>query len=242
MKKHIIVLLACLSLVLPAWAQSLTMNDFKQVVAQIKKMSRYSYVTDIDAVFPNGKKDSRKNILYMDADKKLLFFKNKDEQMIMNSQWFYKVNHAQKYVSIFDIARYRERYKGEMGDLSAIFRNSSAATFLDSVLVQQGKLKSGKRIGDLSSYDFTFPEVSFLKSVQIIFNHATGLPMTITMSTFYAEPYEDNADAGTTYNTRSHSYTTTFSDDVFNISSLFKVSAGKAQLLQFKNYKLSSIL
>jgi len=242
MKKNMIVLLACLSMVLPSWAQSLTMNDFKQVVEQIKKMSRYSYVTDIDAVFPDGKKDSRKNILYMDAAKKLLFFKNKDEQMVMNSQWFYKASHYQKYVSIFDIARYRERYKGAMGDLSSIFKNSSTATFLDSVLVQQGKIKSGKRIGDLSSYDFSFPKESYLQSVQIIFNHATGLPMTITMRTFFAEPYGDNAQAGTTYSMRCHSYTTNFSDDVFSIASLFTVTGGKAQLLQFKNYKLSSIL
>lgn len=242
MKKHILLLLACLSLVISSGAQSLTMTDFRQVVDQIKKMSRYSYVTDIDAVFPDGKKESRKNTVYMDAEKKLLFLKNKDEQTIMNNQWFYKVNHIRKYVSLFDVARYRERYKGDMGDLSAIFKNSATATFLDSVLVQQGKVKSAKRIGDLSSYDFTFPEGAYLQSVQIIFNHATRLPMTITTRAFYAEPYGEDDKAGTMIIMRSHSYTSTFSDEIFNVQSLFTVSGGKAQLLQYKNYKLSSIL
>lgn len=232
------IILLLLTFTYNSGAQSLNVSDFRAVVGKIKQLNRYSYNTVTTAVFPNGKTDVLKTTTYMDTRKMNYAYKTDHEQVIMNNKWFFRAHHSRKFVSVFDLKKYSEKYPGPSGDLSAVFKSSLATDFLDSVVTSGGKLKTAKREGNIASFEFEFHKDAPLKSLVLKFNESSGLPEYIYMNT----SYEDRYGKKTSYKIVCNGYTGTFSDAAFNTDDLFSVSGGKVSMLKYKNYKISSIL
>jgi hypothetical protein len=236
----IITILFCCGYLPAAMAQSLTMKDFALVAAKIKALKTYSYETETSATFPDGKKEKMNTTLYMDAPQKRLSYKTSFQTVILTGKWFYKVDHAEKYVSVFDVARYKAKYKNAQADLQEIFNTNLTSVFLDSVLLPTAKLVSGKKEGALLSFSFSFPKDSYIKEMILVYNSSKNLPEQIRIRTFQPDGY--NKSRGTTLEMKCGRYTATIPETVFNMDQYFQVSGGKAVLKQYKNYKLSAIL
>lgn len=238
MRRITILIITLLFLSNLLFAQKLTLGDFKEVSAKIRSMKRYGYTTTMTGIFPNGQKDELVTTTFMDLEKKNYAYKNKIEQVILNSTWFYRANHSGKSVSVFDVNKYKARYKGEQGNLAAIFNSSLSADFLDSLVVKEGKLKVAKKEGSVSIFEFEFAPQASLKSLIIKFDHSKGMLQSIFMHTVG----EYGAGRRSEYKILCSGYSSTFSDAEFDTKNLFSVSGSKANLLKYKNYKVSSIL
>lgn len=237
MQKYIVTL--CLLLIsLAAQSQELKMADFRAAYAKVKALKRYGYVTRTTGIFPNGKSDQTQTTSYIDMDKSCLAYKSELEQVILTPKWFYKANFQEEYVSIFDINKYKQKYPGRMGDLSAAFKSTVAIDYIDSAVSRYGKLKSGKKNGNLYVFEFSFPEDNYLKSLVFKFDNQSGLPHSMTMRMGTEDDYGRKMDM----TVLCDGYTRNFSDDVFNTSPYFSVNGSKALLLKYKKYKLTTIL
>lgn len=237
MKKYIaiiVVLIAGLS----ARAQELKMADFRAAYAKVKTLKRYAFVTKMTGIFPNGKSDQTETSSFIDMEKNYLTYKSDIEQVILTPKWFYKANFQEEYVSIFELNKYRQKYPGSMGDLSAAFKSTMAIDYIDSAISRYGKLKSARKNGNLQVFEFSFPQDSYLKSLVFKFDPQSGLPHSMIMKMGSEDDYGRKMDI----NVICDGYTRNFSDEVFNTSPYFSINGGKAVLLKYKKYKLTTIL
>lgn len=226
-----------LVLSLDVLSQNLSLADFKSVSSKIRSLKRYSYVAKITGQFPNGQKDVMTTTTYMDANKSSMAYKNEIEQVIVNQHWFYKVNHPEKYVSIFDIKKYQQKYPGPKGDISSLFNSTMSADFLDSAVIKVGKLTTAKRVGNISIFEFTFSKEVPLQTFILKFDNSTGLPQSIAMRTVNQDEYGRPMEISV----YCDSYSNSFPESVFETNNLFNLNKGKVNLLKFKQYKVSTI-
>lgn len=236
--KQYIAIISLLLISLSVQSQELKMADFRAVYAKVKGLKRYGYVTKMTGIFPNGKSDQTETISYIDMDKSFLAYKSDIEQVILTPKWFYKASFQEEYVSIFEVNKYRQKYPGAAGDLSAAFKSTVAIDYIDSAVSRYGKLKSGRKQGNLYVFEFSFPQDSYLKSLVFKFDTQSGLPHSMAMRMGTEDDYGRKMDMSILCD----GYTRTFSDDVFNTAPYFSVSGSKAVLLKYKKYKLTTIL
>lgn len=236
----VLFLIAILShaLVTSSRAEALDMADFKAVIAKIKVLNRYSYAMTTTATFPNGQTSVMRTNTFMDIKKMNYAYRTDKEQVILNRKWFYKAMHDRKVVSVFDVNKYAEQYPGPTGDLTMIFRSTLSSDLLDSLITLGARLKSAKKQGNISSFEFEFGKEAALKSMIVKFNSSTELPESIYMHSVYI----DEAGRTTSYKILCDAYSSSFPDTEFNADSYFSVSGKKVTLLKFKNYTISSIL
>jgi outer membrane lipoprotein-sorting protein len=244
MKNHytrtLYLLLFALSLGTGAHAQDPTMADLRTISAKVKALNTYSYETVTSAVFPKGKKDQMTTTVYMDRTHKRVSYKTNTEIVLLTDKWAYQANHKHKTVGVFDVVRYKA--KNKMQQLDAVFKNNIAATFMDSIVLHSGKLVSAKRSGDLMTFTLKFPKGLTLEEIVIVYNTAKALPQQITTRSFFAADDSGSSTKGTRLETVSKNYTAAVPESVFDPGQYFRVQGGKAILVQFKNYKVSSIL
>lgn len=218
------------------------MADLKQVVARMKSLSTYSYQTENRAIFPNGQTDKNVTTVLMDGRRKRLCYKNNLQVLLLTDKWAYKADHRTKQVSVFNVVKYNDRYKKSLPELDAVFKSNLTATFLDSVLLRSGKLKSAKREGNLTTFKVGFSPDYYVEEMVIVYNHQRQLPESITIRSFYAGDQQRTRAKGTTYETISKNYSETITESDFDTGHYFKVNGTKVALAQYKNYKVSSIL
>lgn len=237
----LILLLLC-SQYTVMFAQDAGMADLKAVVNRLKSLKNYQYQTENNAVFPNGQKDHNTTYVYMDGDHKRLCYRNNLQVLLLTDKWAYRADHRTQRVSVFNVVKYNDRYKKAMPELDAVFKNNIAATFMDSILVRYGTLKSAKRKGNLVTFTIGFPKELAVETMIIVYDNSRQLPESITIRTFYPGDDSGNRSRGTTYETISKGYSLSVTDRDFDTGRYFRVNGSKVTLTQFKNYKVSSIL
>lgn len=236
--KKILVFIIAIAASLSAQCQDLGMADFKKAYAKIRALKRYTYVSKTSAVFPNGQKDEMKTTSFIDIEKGNLAYKSDIEHVILNAKWFYKVNFNESFVSIFDVNKYRQKYPGAAGDLSAIFRSATALDHMDSLIAKHGKLVSARRSGDISVFEFSFPKEADLRSFVLKFDEKNGLPRSVQMRT----ENEDNYGRKMEMNILCEGYSRNVPDAEFDTSKYFTTNGTKATLLKYNKFKLTTIL
>jgi hypothetical protein len=109
---------------------------------------------------------------------------------------------------------------------------------MDSVISKYGKLVSTTKKNNLITYKVVFKdEGAALKDMTIVYNQATQLPETISFR------LENAVQAGKVrMDILCKNYTTTVPPSVFDEKQYFNIVKGKPVLVQFKNYKLYSVL
>jgi len=237
-----LLLLLCLLCTgsMPAYAQEKEL--LRQVVAQIKSLSTYTYEAHVDVVFPDGKTDRMINTLYMDGPGRQLSYRNKTQVVVLNKKWFYRADHASRTVSVFDVKAYGRRRDPK--ELSNVFNaNSTLAYFLDSVLVR-AEVAEVKHRGNEVIFHFTFPESSYVKAFSLGYDQSTKLPTEISMELFYVQHTDPKTrkQTGYRYTVTCKQYSRSIPPKTFDTDPYFMVSGNKVILLQYKNYKVSSIL
>lgn len=232
----IILYLVCANLI--SYAQDLGMSDFKNAYSKIRALKRYTYVSKMTGIFPNGNKDEMKTTTFIDAESGKLAYKNALEHTILNTNWFYKVNFQEEFVSVFNVNSYKNKYPGAMGDLASIFKSATALDYIDTMIMRQGKLIKATKNGNISLFEFSFSKEADLKSFVLKFDNNTGLPQTITMKTVN----EDDFGRKMEMNIICEGYSREVPETAFETSGFFSVNGAKVTLLKYKNYKLTSIL
>jgi len=212
---------------------------FNKVITRLKALRNYSYQTETNAVFPNGKKEKMKTEVCMDAAHRRLYYKTGSQVLLLTDKWAYKADHSNKKVSVFDVVRYNKKYKKEMPELQEVFKNGLMAVFLDSVLLKSGTLRSAKQEGSRTTYVLSFPEDALLQEMTLVYDDKQDLPERIKVRSFYRE---GQGKKGTSIETVSSGYSLQVPEDVFHTDRYFRVEGGKVQLQQYKNYTISSIL
>jgi outer membrane lipoprotein-sorting protein len=220
-------------------AQDATMADLRAVVAKLKSLRDYSYETVSNATFPNGQKDKKVTTMYMDGTHKRLCYKNNFQILLLTDKWAYRADHRSKNISIFDVVKYNDKYKKALPELEAVFKSNLAATFMDSVLLNTGKLTSAKKKGNQVTFNVGFPESFYVKEMVIVYDYTKQLPEMIRIKSFYGE---GNKGKGTSMEMICNKYAASVPESIFDTRQYFLVAHGKAVPVQYKNYKVSSIL
>ncbi|WP_157977299.1 hypothetical protein [Taibaiella helva] len=226
----------------PAGAQDATMSDLRAVVNQLKTLTSYSYQSVTNATFPNGQKDRSETHVYMDGAGKRLCYTTEKQVLLLTSQWAYRADHRQKTVSVFDVVRYKDKYRQAMPELEAVFKANLAAVFMDSVLVRHGKLVSAKKKGSQTTFVIGFPSGYSVEEMVIVYDHSRRLPESIRTRTFYPGDATNNRAKGTTIETVSSHYTAGVPETVFDTKQYFSIQKGKVILSRYPQYKIASVL
>lgn len=225
-------------------AQTDDQQALNEVVSGIKNLKTYSYEAAMVAMFPNGQQDEIVNKVYMDAPHKCLRYSNKTQIVILNKKWFYRADHASHTVSIFNVVTYSKKTRRDPEELNNVFKGGNVIDFfLDSVLAKQAKIKSISVRDDRISIAFDFGARSHIKDFQIVYNREQQLPELIKMTTIYRnEGAGNDKNNQTTMSIVCRNYSGTIAQEVFSTDKYFRLINGKISLLQYKNYKVSSIL
>lgn len=237
----IVIILLCASC---AVAQNPGMAGLKTALARFKAFQTYGFESEMNAVFPDGSKDRMKMVLYMDKPGKRVYYSNDGQTMLVTEKWAFQADHKNHKASVFNVAKYNEKYKAYLPEVQQLFSEDLTSLYIDSFLLKQGRLKTSKRVANLSTYELDFPANNAIKELVIVVDEATGMPETIRMKTFQPAPEGryNKSKGGTTVETICRNYRKTIPDSAFDPMKYFQVRAGKAYLLQYKNYKLTSIL
>lgn len=227
-----------------AVAQNPGMAELKTALARFKAFQTYGFESEMNAVFPDGSKDRMKMVLYMDKPGKRVYYSNDGQTMLVTEKWAFQADHKSRKASVFNVAKYNEKYKTYLPEVQQLFSEDLTSLYIDSFLLKQGKLKASKRAAHLSTYELSFPANNAIKELVIVVNETTGLPETIRMRSFQPSPEGryNKSKGGTTIETVCRNYRKTVPESVFDPMKYFQVKAGKAYLLQYKNYQLTSIL
>ena len=237
-----ILLILCCSVLTTGYCQDATLADLMQVTAKLRVLKTYSYQTETEARFPNGKTDRMKTEVYMDGPGKRLCYKTNQQVLLLTGKWAFKADHRNKRASVFDVVKYNARFKEALPELDEIFRSNLAANYLDSLVMKKAKLQSAKRSGAVVTYKLGFPPDFYIKEMTIAYNKERELPEQIRIVSFYADGRAAKPGSGTTYETVCKGYSKTVPEAVFDTQQYFRMAGAKVQLQQFKNYKLSAIL
>lgn len=218
-------------------------SELNQVLQKLKSIKTYSYETEANAVFPDGKKDRKITRVYMDAANLRLQYADDFQVVLLNKDWLFKADHRSKQASVFHVRSYDKKNKGMLPELASVFEQHTMTRFLDSVVLKEGKLSPVKRKGDLVIYKINFPESNYLQWIEIVFNEKKQLPETIRTSSRFSEGRGPNGQPMiTTLETISRNYSIRIDPKVFDEQQFFKKNGNKIALNQFKNYKVSTIL
>jgi len=245
MKKIWVVLCSCILLAvtaLPAPGQDASMAEFRNIMNRLKSLKTYSYETETKAVFPDGKRQTKVNTLYMDAPNKRLCYYNNYLLVLLTPKWAFKADHVKKNASVFDVVKYNDRYKEALPEVETIFKSNLTSMFVDSVVLGAGTLLSAKKNGNRTTFTIGFPNGSPLKKMVMVYDYSSQLPESITMSAWYATGRSGGKATGVAMETTSRNYTLSVPEAVFDTRKYFSIRQGKAVLAQYKNYKLTSIL
>lgn len=218
------------------------MAELRAAVGELKALKTYRYETETIALFPGGKKDKMTTKVYMDAPAKQLSYQTGKELLVLTPQWVFKADHKYKTVSVLSVARYDRQHKKELGELEAVFKSNLTATFLDSLVLRNGKLASAKRSGDLVTFVLRFPDDFSVEEVVMVYNSATRLPESVKIRTFYPGDLSGSPEKGTVIETFSTGYSVTVPAKVFDTGQYFRIQNGKPVLLRYKDYKVTTNL
>lgn len=223
-------------------AQDATMADLKAVVARLKALTTYSYVSTSNAAFPNGQKDRTETHVYMDATHKRLSYTTGTQVLLLTDKWAYKADHRQKAVSVFNVVKYNDKYKKALPELETVFRTNLAGVFLDSVLVRSGKLVSARKQGNKTTFTVTFPQGYNVEEMVVVYDYGKQLPESIRTRAFYPGDASGRRTKGTTVETVSDRYSASIPESVFDTRQYFSIQKGKVVLSRYPQYKISSVL
>lgn len=233
------ILVLCTGCLLPLWSAAQNGGQqrvLQDIVAGLKELKTYSYHYEVNAVFPDGKKDRFKGELYMDAASKSMLNKSDLAIILLTRQWFYRADHGNKAVSLFDLDQYCRKHK-EAARPESFFEGNITTEFLDSLVLPYGRLKSCVLNGTTASVTVGFEEGMYLRSIDIVYDLTRRLPLSLKMVVFYEE-------GGSVLQKEilCSNYSTAVDPKVFDTSPYFKAGGGKAVLKQYKNYNLYATL
>lgn len=233
-------------MVLPAGAYAQNdkpdQSDLLAALARLKSLSVYQYETETKALFPNGQKDEIHAQLYVDRPREQICYRTNKQLLVMNKKWIYKADFSNEMVNIFSNTQY-EKYKAYLPDRDELFSGKLLWGFIDSAILKRARLLDSERKGDLLTFKLEFPDDFYIQSFVLEYDESKGLPRLIKIRALYSEGSSwDGNTSKTIYETTSKNYQLKVPDSVFDTDRLFKVTGGKIHLLQYKNYKVSSIL
>lgn len=237
------ILLLCLCCT-AAWqsrGQQGSINDLMRITAKLKAIKTYSYQTETNARFPNGKTDQMKTEVYVDGPNKRLCYKTNFQVLLLTQKWAFKADHRNKNASVFDVIKYNAKFKNALPELDEVFRSNLAANYLDSLVVKKAKLQSAKRSGSVVTYKLGFPPDFYIKEMLIAYDESRELPEYIRIVSSYDRGGK-GAGTDSAIETICKGYSKTVPEKVFDTNQYFRVTGTKVQLQQYKNYKLSAIL
>jgi hypothetical protein len=114
-----------------------------------------------------------------------------------------------------------------------------ASVFMDSVLSRYGKLLSTTKKNSLITYKIGFKEEgAALKEMTIVYNSTTQMPESI----YFRMENEIQNGKKVKMEIVCNNYSTAVPPSVFDEKQYFNIVKGKPVLVQFKNYKLYSVL
>jgi hypothetical protein len=235
--KNITLLLSCFFLSINLCAQDLNIKDFKEVLKKIRLIDRYTYVNKTTAMFPNGQKDEMNTTTFIDKANNKLAYRNEVEHVILNNQWFYKVNFSEEFVSIFDVNSYKKKYGSDLGNLTAVFKSVDAVDLLDTLVSKHGRLFNANRKGNVSEFEFQFDKEFYLKSFVLKFDNASGLPISVFFKLVSEDPFGRKIEM----NVRCDGYKKDFPVSEFETSKFFSKVGSKVTLHRYPKYKLTTI-
>lgn len=217
-----------------------SMKELHTIMNRIKNIQTYSFVSEAHAVFPSGERDDLHTTVYMDVAGQRLFYQNEHQVLLLNRKWVFQADHDAKTARVFNVDRYNAQYKAYLPELQEVFKSNLAATFIDSVLLLSGKLKSAVRHGDLGTFVLVFPKSSAMQEFTLVYDYAKGLPESIRTRSYL--PPSGGERKGTSYEMIYKAYSRKVPESVFDVGQYFQVSGKKVLLRRFKHYTISSIL
>jgi hypothetical protein len=239
----------CLLVVLLLFAGRLFAGDGSKadliaIIQRLKVLRTYHYETDMHGVFPSGETDDMHRSIYMDVPHKRLCYKTSHYTLLLTAHWAYKADFIYKTVSVFNVQKYRAKYKDQLPELEALFDSTMLFNApMDSMALATAKLASYSRKGNIGTFRLSFPEHFYIKAFVLVYNYTTGLPESVAINAFYPDSKRpDGTVSGTTYEIKCDHYATTVPENVFDTGQYFKVANGKIILTQYKSYKIYSVL
>jgi hypothetical protein len=239
MKRSLWVLVIALFTTIDGFAQNGSMADLKPVFDKMKATKSYSYESLTTAVFPNGQKDQQHTRVYMDRLNKKLSYKSEQQLVMLNQYWLFRADHENKTASVFDVSKYDKKNKDVLPQIESVFQYDMASVFMDSVLSKYGKLLSTTKKDGLITYKIGFREEgAALKEMTIIYNSVTQLPERI----YFRMENQIQSGKKVKMDITCSNYSIVVPQSVFDEKQYFNIVKGKPVLVQFKNYKLYSVL
>jgi len=241
-----VVLLAVLGLCPgPLFAQTPAAQDmarFLAVFRQMQDLPAYQYETETDATYPDGQKDKLETRLCVNRKAKKLFYSTNSALLIIDDQWIYSADLFNKGVSILNKRKYYE-YKDQLPDVNAFFNGGLIKGLADSTMFKNAVVRKIDRNGDLLTFRLGFPKGFYIQAFTMVYDTRTALPQMIRFRVKYVQGRKaDGTEQATVYETVCKNYTKAVPDKTFDTGRYFRVAGGKVQLLQFKNYEVSSVL
>jgi outer membrane lipoprotein-sorting protein len=239
MKRCCLILIAIVFTTVKAFAQNGSVNELKPVFEKLKAIKSYSYETQTTALFPNGQKDVQHTRISMDRLNKKLTYKSEQQMIMLNQRWLFKADHENKTASVFDVSKYDKKNKNVLPQIESIFQYDMASLFMDSVISKYGTLVSAIKANTLTTYKIAFKnEGAALKEMILVYNSATQMPESIS---FKMENQMQNGKK-VKMDIICKNYSAVVPQSLFDEQQYFHMVKGKPVLVQFKSYKLYSVL
>ncbi|HVW96811.1 MAG TPA: hypothetical protein VHA56_12650 [Mucilaginibacter sp.] len=216
----------------------LSLKDVQEVFLQMKSLHDFGYDYTIDALFPDGSKDQTRGEMYRSLSKDITYSSNDDITYMATKKWVYQADHKHRQILVYGV----KSRAGKKGDFNAQAGADFFGEFVDSFLMRYSKLDYSSVSHDTLKFHISFTTgYTAFKTMDIVYNRASKLPIKIVLNAFYHEPWQTRGDKTGTRKTITCDHYHT-SEKNMDMSNYFTVSGNKVVLKKYKTYQLKTIL
>ena len=214
-----------------------TTGSLAGVISSLKEINSEGYDFIMDAAFPNGEKDRIKGDVYSDRQREFLYNNTDAYTMVCTAKWMYYADHRKKTISIVNLGKGVDK-KERKSVTTDLLKYGLASTFLDSIVLKKGKLKTMKREGDELSMELKFPANSTVQTFRLRYDEKKKMPITYDMDLCYPISRQNGVVKTITVKVTCTNFKKIEDVSSINEANFFAVSKGKIELKKFKDYKL----
>ncbi|MBS1780256.1 MAG: hypothetical protein JST70_13070 [Bacteroidetes bacterium] len=233
----LIVMLCCSMSSVGIYAQP-SLKDVQEVFSRMKSLRDFGYDYTVDAIFPDGTKDQMRGEMYRSASKNITYSYSDDITYMATKKWVYQADHKHRQVFVYGVKSQAGNKEGSGTPPGSDFFGE----FVDSFLMRYSKLDYSSISHDTLKFHISFTtSYTAFKSMDIVYNKASKLPIKIVLNAFYHEPWQTRGDKTGTRKTITCDHYHT-SEKNMDMNNYFTVSGNKIVLKKYKTYQLKTIL
>lgn len=213
-----------------------TSGALKKLMTDFAAINNLSYTYTMDARFPNGDKDHVTGTIYLNTEDNIYYSDCPAFTMICTDRWFYKADHNNKTLAIFDLNKGKDKKLRKVRQ-KTIFKKGVLMGEVDSFLLKNGVIKSFSYEGNSYRASVRFREAEGARRMDITYDTLSNVLVSCRIEA--TEPWQSTASGKEMeISIACKNFKKAPDRNMYSIDAFFSSEKNKIALKKYNSYKL----